>query len=497
MIDRWHLVIENFMLVKHNLNMKAVFAAVILCAIMLGILVSPYFDVSSLSLFALFGIFFILSISFIPQKWLWISMIAIAFFFLGVLRFQSYQASFENITYPTGENIKIEGQIAEPPDQTDKSVQAVLADNGKKAKILLVLKPFTNVHYGDYVTVQGNIEKPADNKKNSLLVKGIAYEMAFPVIAKSAPGEMSAWMRLKGALYGIRNRFENSINSTFPEPEASFLAGLLLGIKRNLPNWLTQDLQKSGTTHLIALSGFNITVIIEGLRLIFKRKSAKLSFYMPLAAIIAFVIMTGSSSSVVRAGVMGAMMMLAYRIGRQSSATMAIIISAAIMVILNPFILRFDVGFQLSFAAFIGIVYLAPLIKSVLKIKNEFIKDMLAMTAGAQVMAYPLIIYYFGTFSLVSFAANLVILPFIPFVMLLGFISVVIGMVWQGFGLVFSWTALFALKSIIWAIHFFASLPFAAVSGISISFLSAVIYYIIVLELIFIIKRLRRRRLAN
>ena len=476
------------------LNMKAVFAAVILCAIMLGIFVSPYFEVSSLSLFALFGIFFILSISFIPQKWLWISMLAIGFFFLGVLRLQQYQAGLENVVYPVGERIKVQGQVVEPPEETDKSTKAVLKDDTRGGKILLILKPLTKINYGDRVAVEGQMSQPAANMKNPLLVKGITYEMAFPVITEAGPGNMTWGMKAQDGLYSLRNSFEKSINAIFPEPEASFLAGLLLGVKRNLPAWLTSNLQNSGTTHLIALSGFNITVIIEGLRLIFRRRSAKLSFYMPLAAIAAFVVMTGSSSSVVRAGIMGAMMMLAYRIGRQSSATMAIIISAAVMVFLNPFILRFDVGFQLSFAAFIGIIYLAPYIREILPLKHEFAKEILAMTIGAQIMAYPLILYYFGTFSLVSFAANLAVLPFIPFVMLIGFVVALIGMVWQGLGLALSWTVLFSLQAIIAVIHFFASLPFSAVNGISFSTANAAIYYIVVLELIFIYKRLRKRR---
>ncbi|MDO8507158.1 MAG: ComEC/Rec2 family competence protein [bacterium] len=479
--------------------MKAVFCGVILSSFVLGVFFAPYFSVSTAALVALFAIFFLLSLSLIPEKWLWLSMIAIGFFFLGVFRLQQYQTGLEKVTYPTDKDVNVQGQVVEPPEDTKKATKVVIQDQDKKAKILLILRPFSGIKYGDYLAVEGKMVRPeSESLKNNLLTKGISYQMLFPNIEKiKTAGNLSLQMQAKNLLYGVRNRFESSINSILPEPESSFLAGLLLGIKRNLPDWLMEDLQKSGTTHIIALSGFNITVIVMGLRLMFSKKSAKMSFYLPLIAIAGFVVMTGAQSSVVRAGIMGAMMMLAYRVGRQSSATMAIVITAAAMIFYNPMILRFDVGFQLSFAAFLGIIYLGPIIREILPGKRESLKEVLAMTLGAQVMAYPIILYYFGNFSLIALATNLIILPFIPFVMLIGFISTVLGMIWSYLGYVLSWTVFFALRVIIGAIHFSASLPFASLDGINISPTNMAICYIIVLELIFIYKAIKRKRLSN
>lgn len=479
--------------------MKAVFCGIILFACLAGVFFAPYFSVSSVALFALFAIFFIISLSLIPEKWLWISMIAIGFFFLGVLRYQQYQALLESVTYPKDKDIKINAQVVEPPEDTKKATKVVIQDQDKKAKFLLILRPFSGIKYGDYLSVEGKAITPeSEGLKNSLLVKGITYQMLFPKTEKvKSAGSLSLGMQVKNTLYEVRNRFEGSINSTFPEPEASFLAGLLLGIKRNLPDWLMEDLQKSGTTHIIALSGFNITVIIMSLRLIFSKKSAKMSFYAPLIAIAGFVVMTGSQSSVVRAGIMGAMMMVAYRVGRQSSSAMAIIITAALMILINPFILRFDIGFQLSFAAFLGIIYLGPIFKEALPIKSESVKEILAMTLGAQVMAYPIILYYFGNFSLVSLFTNMIVMPFIPFVMLIGFISATLGMMWPYLSYVLSWTVTFALKAIIGVIHFSASLPYASLGDISLSSTNLVICYVIVLEIVFIYKHLKKRRFTN
>ena len=257
----------------------------------------------------------------------------------------------------------------------------------------------------------------------------------------------------------------------------------------------------TATTEIYTLSLHDalpiFTVIIEGLRLVFSRKSARMSFFIPLVAIAGFVIMTGSQSSVVRAGIMGAMILVAYRIGRQSSATMAIVITAAIMIFINPLILRFDVGFQLSFAAFMGIIYLGPMIGKILPIKNKPIKEILAMTLGAQIMAYPIILYNFGNFSFISLFTNLIVLPFIPIIMLLGFIAATLGMLWSGLGYIFSWTALFALRGIISVISFSANLPYASLENIEFSAFNLAIYYIIVLELIIIYKSLRRRYLVG
>ncbi|RJO62026.1 ComEC family competence protein [candidate division WS5 bacterium] len=478
--------------------MKAVFACFILFSLIAGIFFAPYFDISSVGLFALFAIFFLVSLSVIPQKWLWLAMIAIGFFFLGILRFELHKISLEKVFYPKDQETIFRGQVVEPPEDTKKATKIVVSDNEKGAKILLILKPFSGIKYGDYLQVKGRAIKPEnESAKNSLLARGITHEMLFPEIQNAGKDKLTLSMQAKSLLYSLRNRFEESINRILPEPESSFLAGLLLGIKRNLPDWLMEDLKVSGTTHLIALSGFNITIIIEGLRLIFSKKSARLSFFVPLAAIAGFVIMTGSQSSVVRAGIMGSMMLLAHRIGRQSSAAMAIIITAAAMVLINPMILRFDTGFQLSFAAFMGIIYLGPIFKNLLPIKNKSIHEIISMTLGAQVMAYPIILYYFGSFSSISLFTNLIVLPFIPVIMLLGFISAALGTVWSGLGHIFSWTALFALRGIIAAIKFSANLPYASFEGIGFSALNLAIYYIIVLELIIIYENIRKRRLLG
>lgn len=477
--------------------MKAVFAAVLLSSMVSGVFLAPYFNVSIVGLLALFMIFFLLSLSVIPEKWLWISMIAIGFFFLGILRYQQYDTAFQARSYPIGEKTKVIGQVSQPPEDTKKATKVVVYDQEKKTNILLIMRPFPKYKYGETIQIEGQVAPSLDGSyKNNLASKGISGQMLFPSVTKVS-GAAGFAAKARGMLFKVRGYFEESINKTFSEPESSFLSGLLLGIKRNLPEWLTEDLKKSGTTHLIALSGFNITVIIVGLRLILSRKSAKLSFYVPLLAIFGFVVMTGSQSSVVRAGIMGAMMLLAHRVGRQSSASMAIILTAAAMILINPYILRFDIGFQLSFLAFMGIIYIAPLIKELLPFKNEMVKEILSMTLGAQVMAYPILMYYFGSFSVVSVLVNFIVLPFIPIVMLLGFVSVVLSMIWAGFGYIFSWTAYFALHIIISIIHFSAGLSFSSLEGINISGVGMFIFYVSLLQVVFIYKMLKRRQLVR
>lgn len=424
-------------------------------------------------------------------------MIAIGFFFLGVFRFQQYKLGLESVTYPKDKDIKIQGQVVEPPENTEKATKAIVQDYQKDTKVLVVLRPFQEIKYGDHIAVKGKMITPENESlKNKLLVKGITHEMLFPETSKISGG-MNPEMKARGALYKLRDGFETAINKTLPEPEASLLSGLLLGIKRNVPDWLIEDLQKTGTTHIIALSGFNITVIVMGLRLVFSKKSAKMSFYVPLLAIFAFVVMTGSQSSVVRAGIMGAMMLLAHKVGRQSSAATAIVITGATMILINPLILRFDVGFQLSFAAFLGIVYLAPVLSDVLPIKKEVVKEMVSMTLGAQIMAYPILVYYFGNFSLVSLIANMIVLPFIPFIMLIGFIGTSLGMIWPQLGYIISWTVTLALRTMVSIIHFLANLPYASIEGLSLTPMNLAFSYVVVLEVIFIYKTYRKRRLAD
>lgn len=257
---------------------------------------------------------------------------------------------------------------------------------------------------------------------------------------------------------GLLSQANKSIEKILPEPQASFLAGLLFGIDKNIPKNLLEDFNKTGTRHIIALSGYNITIIaslIMGflLWLGFWRKHA---FYLSITAIIFFVFLTGASASVVRAAIMGLLVLLAQQVGRLSNPKNLLALAAFFMILKEPSALLNNAGLQLSFAATIGIIYLSPYLKK--------LPEILATTLSAQIAVSPLIIFYFHQVSLISPIANLLVLPIIPVTMLVGFIALAIGVLYLPIGIFLAWPAWLFLTYEIKIIELLTKVPFAGLS---------------------------------
>ena len=258
-----------------------------------------------------------------------------------------------------------------------------------------------------------------------------------------------------------KNRFEGAVNSSLVEPNASFVNGILLGSRKNIPDDLRETFNKTGTTHILAISGYNIMIIswvvLMGLIFFFKRRVA---FWISVGVIIMFVILTGASASVVRAAIMGLILSFAHGYGRLYDQRNSIILAGGIMVFHNPFTLVFDVGFQLSFAAVLGIIYLYPRIDNKLnKIpKLGTLKEITLMTLSAQMAVAPLLIYYFKNFSIISLPTNVLILPFVPAAMFFGFLAGIGGMLFAPLGQLIGYAAWAVTTYQIEVVKFFAAL---------------------------------------
>ncbi|MFH1392613.1 MAG: ComEC/Rec2 family competence protein [bacterium] len=257
---------------------------------------------------------------------------------------------------------------------------------------------------------------------------------------------------------GLLLQANASIEKILPEPQASFLAGLLFGLDKNIPKDLLEDFNKTGTRHIIALSGYNITIIASLIMsfllwLGFWRKHA---FYLSIIAIIFFVLVTGASASVVRAAVMGILVLIAQQFGRLSNPRNLLASAAFLMILKEPSGLLDNIGLQLSFAATIGIIYLSPYLKK--------LPEILRTTLSAQIAVSPLILFYFKQISLISPIANLLVLPIIPITMLFGFIALAISLLYLPIGIFLSWPAWLFLTYEIKIIELLAKVPFAGLN---------------------------------
>jgi competence protein ComEC len=384
-------------------------------------------------------------------------------FSIGELRFGSFENSGTGTDDLIGQEIVLLGYVDSEPD-IDISVQRFvwMADD---RRILVIAGTYPRFKYGDYLEISGKLKLPKNFSEEFdyvtyLKKDGIRTTLFFPEIKKYDGNlNLPIGRRLKVEIYKnifrMKEKFETAINKSISEPNAAFINGILLGTRQNIPDDLKDAFSKTGTTHILAISGYNIMIISEavllGLIFFFKRR---ISFWISVMVIIAFVILTGASASVVRAAIMGLLLSFANGYGRLYDQKNSIILAGGVMIWLNPYVLVFDIGFQLSFAAVLGLIYLYPYIdRKLYKIKESGAKELILMTLSAQVTVAPLIFYYFGNFSLISLPANILILPFIPYAMIAGFITGLSGMFYLPVGQFIGYMAWAITSYQIWVVR--------------------------------------------
>lgn len=412
--------------------------------------------------------------SFLCRKNLLIFAAFISIFFLGIISFQisDYYGQKNSSAYLNGNSVKAVGIIYDEPEFKESSVwlRAELKD-GYQGRILIKTKPYAkDFQYGDEISFEGKLEEPENfldfDFRAYLAKEGIYSIVNYPKLEIVKNNQGSA---IKSFLLKIKNSFEEKINSILPEPESSFLGGLLLGERQSLNADLKEKMQKSGTSHLVALSGYNITIICSAVLslLLFFGLRRGIAFWLSVLFVILFVLMTGASASVMRAGIMGILFLLSQKIGRLYHPRNALFLAGLGMILINPKILRFDFAFQLSFAATLGLIYFYPFFEKILKSdKSSFLnwRSVLATTLSAQLAVLPLIILRFGYFPVVSPLSNIFILSLIPITMLLGFLVGVLGFVFSGLATIFGFLPYLLLKVEILIISFFGSFKFAIIS---------------------------------
>ncbi len=381
-------------------------------------------------------------------------------FSAGVLRFDVSESLIKVLTNfnDTDINLELWGYINDEPQRLiDKQRlilqvkeirvpdYAVLTDE----KVLITVNLYPEFQYGDFVSVEGKFQSPKNfddfDYVNYLAKDGIFSLVYYPKIQKISESDFlnpqSIFEDIKISafrqIFRIKKVFEESVERTVAEPNAALINGILLGSRENIPQDLKEAFNKTGTTHILAISGYNITIVglyISFIFMFFIRRQA--AFWFTVLGIVIFTILTGASASVIRAAIMGILVLLAYREGRFHNMANSIVFAGLVMIVLNPKVLRFDVGFQLSFLATLGLIYLAPFLSEKLKKMPELwtFKENFIATLSAQIMVLPVILYNFGSFSLVSLPANVLILPAVPITMFFGFLAGVSGLIWLRLG---------------------------------------------------------------
>lgn len=256
----------------------------------------------------------------------------------------------------------------------------------------------------------------------------------------------------------LTRTFTTGMQNALPEPQASFGLGLLVGQRTNLPQQIILQLTMVGLIHIVAVSGYNLTILVRAaqkLRINSKYQRTMLA----LALIVGFILVTGFSASIVRAAVVSVLSLWAWYYGRDLRPLLIIAFAAALTGLYNPFYVWSDLGWYLSFLAFFGVLIIAPLIVVRFKKAPSVLTIVLIETLCAEIMTLPLIMMTFGQMSLVALLANLLVVPLIPAAMLLSAVAAIAGAVTPATTGWFAWPANLLLTYILDVVHILSSIP--------------------------------------
>lgn len=354
-------------------------------------------------------------------------------------------------------------------------------------KVLVIADRYPVYNYGDCLKIFG-IQKSIDDFYNSSYEEYLSRYYIYSIvdnvqIEKISENNGNIFFSL---IYKFKNSVNGKLNRIFTEPYNSLMAGILLGSRNEISEELIEKFKDVGLTHILAISGYNVALVIFIMGGILKFLSRKVKVLFLIFFIFVFVILTGASASVVRAALMGCISLMALFYGRNYFMFLSLFVSAFVMNLWNPKILVYDVSFQLSFLATFGIGVFSPLMEKYLKWVPDFlgIRESIKMTISAQIFALPIIVLNFGNLSLVSPIANVFVLPLIPFVTIIGVLAVFFSYISAFLGNVFGFFGYLLINLMIFFVDVFSSFPFSSIT-ISCGFWIMVFYYALLAKRVF------------
>jgi len=365
-------------------------------------------------------------------------------------------------------------------------------------KILLVTSLYPEYRYGDVLFLKGYFEDPpvyTDFDYKAYLacdgIYSIIFKPEIKVLETEKGSSLQTWIN------DLRHRFSQILSASLPEPQAALSQGIVLGMKQTISDEIRINLSRTGTSHLLAISGINLSIIAGllitlGIKLLGRRYY--IYVWLSLGIIWFYSLMTGLEAPVIRSAIMASIFLLAEFLGRQKNVSAALALSAAIMIGIDPDIL-WSVSFQLSFLAMLGLVWITPLIQEGLRkaiqiridSKQPFLNlvaavtDSLGVTLGAILFTWPVIAVNFKIVSLVGPFATLLIAPALPFTIITGIITALAGLINIQIAHILGYSAWIFLAYFLWMVRIFSELPIVSISlsEMRISYIG--IYYAVII----------------
>ncbi len=461
----------------------------------IGVFLRSIFLVPQIVFWILGIISFLFSFSFIffKNKKIILIPVSLLFISLGVLRYDHKDIREPKNIFDelVGTEVILEGVVSHEPDRRENNQRLVV--NFEDVNILVTTELYPEFFYGDLVKVSGELQKPQNFKTdigkefdyvNYLSKDSIYYNISFAEVDFIESNQGSSFI---GFLLKIKSKFLKNIEAIIPPPQSSLLGGLLLGTKQSLGVDLQQNFIDTGLIHIVVLSGYNVTIVAEAIM--------RSLYFLPMAfgvwvgsiSIIFFAIMTGAGATIVRASIMAILALIARASGNAFDITRALIIAGFLMVLQNPYILYFDLSFQLSFLATIGLIFLSPMLeKYFLWLPKKFgLREIASATFATQIFVLPFILYKMGTLSIIAPITNLIILPLVPATMFFGFLTGLTSFVSKIIALPFGFISNTFLKFEIFIVKIFSKPNFAAIEVQNFSIILVLVIYIFVFWIMF------------
>ncbi|MBI3983684.1 ComEC/Rec2 family competence protein [Candidatus Microgenomates bacterium] len=402
---------------------------------------------------------------------------------VGIWRGQLTILSFQPLQTHIGQEVMVTGRINDDPAFTQRRQSEFhldyLAlyefDRWQRVAGKLTVRGFADNKVGrhDIVTLTGRLQPTIGSSQGRISFAKITVQ------SHDSSG-----------LENLRQRFLAGTRTALAEPAASLGLGFLVGTRSLLPDSLLDQLSLIGLTHIVAVSGYNLTILVRFTRRLFARVSKYLAAVSSWGLIFVFLAITGLSPSVFRAAVVSVLALAAWYYGRPVKPMVLIWLAAALTAAVNPVNLWADIGWHLSFLAFVGVMVLAPALSRRLfhERRPSTIGQLLIETFSAQLLTWPLIALVFGQVSLMAPLANLLILPLIPLAMLLSFIAGLSGMWLPAVVGWFAWPAQLLLTGMVELVEWFSDWSFAGIQ-VSVTTMQLVFVYGLMLLVIVALRR--------
>lgn len=442
----------------------------------------------------------LLSASLVPLLFLWLlkkhrkmiivsSLSLIALFTASWYAYQSLNVTdaADLSFYNDRGRAEIRGVVARDPEISDRATRLyfaaseILIEGQWRAvggNALLFVPRTATYQYGDRLHASGELVTPPPldgfDYRGYLAHQGIRSTMLYPEVEIEARG---AGFRPLAWIYELRASLAQTLARVLPEPQASLAQGIILGIRENIPPAVKDDFVRTGTAHLLAISGLHLGIVagvVLSLGIWLFGRRYYLYVWLTLAAIWLYALLTGMHPPVIRGAIMASLFLTAELLGRQRSAMTALMFAAAIMVGISPYILG-DAAFQMSFLAMAGLVFLFPplrslgrkVVKAVIGAEGaaataaNFASDSLSVTMAAVIAVWPAVAYYFGIISFAGPLATFLLLPALPMIILVGAVAGIAGLIFLAAGQVIGWLAWPFLAYMLSVSSWLAASPFA------------------------------------